>query len=146
MAMLAACSDLAGPPAGNLARFASPREARDAAIELARAVTERTTVITVPTPYTRATLTWLVRTMAEASERIAALVVEMAPGDDVIYGRLIRKARELASAEGALLIWCETIPDLASFRGGMQAVYRLKADLACLSCGDDTWLCAKEGE
>lgn len=146
MATLAVSSSVIVPPAGHFARFASKHEARDAAIELARAATERSTVITVPRPYTPTNLTWLCRIMAEASERIAALVVEIEAGDDVIYGRMMRKARELASAEGAALIWCETVVDPASFHGGMQAIYRIKADLTCLTFERETttWLCGKE--
>src|SRR5262249_20565838 len=98
-------------PVGEVVQFASKAEACEAAVQIARAFTGRSAVITVPTPYTRASLTSLCRAMAESSERIAALVIELEPSDDAIYGRMIRKARELASAEGAVLIWCETVPD-----------------------------------
>ena len=145
MATPAVCSDPLGP-ADALRLFDSKSEAREAAIELARTVTGRLTVIVVPTPYTRASLTLLCRTMAEASDRIAALVVELEPGDDAIYGRLIHKARELASAEGAALIWCETVANANKLRGGSQSIYRLKADLTCLTFEGRTWLCGtREG-
>src|SRR5262245_6989655 len=124
--------------------FVTADEARITAIELACELTGRSTVIAVRAPYTRASLTALCRTMAEAMDRIAALVVEIEPGDDAIYGRMMHKARELASAEGALLIWCEKVPDRASYRGGLQAVYRIQADLTCLTFeGRSTWLCGK---
>jgi glutamate-1-semialdehyde aminotransferase len=124
--------------------FATPDAARDAAVEIARAYTGRSSVITVPTPYTRASLQQLVWAMADSDERIAALVVELEPSDDAIYGRLMHKARELASAEGALLIWCEKARDRESFRGGLQSVYRIKADLTCLTFdGEATSLSGK---
>jgi glutamate-1-semialdehyde aminotransferase len=140
MATHAACSSDAP-----VREFATADEARDAAIELAREFTGRSTVIAVPAPYTRASLSQLVWAMAESYERIAALVVEIEPSDDAIYGRMMHKARELASAEGAMLIWCEKVPDRANFRGGLQAVYRIKADLTCLTFagGESTWLCGK---
>src|SRR5438045_5253006 len=81
-----------------LEEFPTKVEARDAAITLARQYTGREAAISVPGPYTRATLALLSKTMAEAPERIAALVIELdASGDSVIYGRFVRKARELAS-------------------------------------------------
>jgi glutamate-1-semialdehyde aminotransferase len=127
-----------------MCELATPGQAREFAIALACEVTGRSTVITVPAPYTRASLTLLCREMAEAPDRIAALVVEIEPGNDAIYGRMMHKARELASAEGALLIWCERVRDRANFRGGLQAVYRIKADLTCLTFeGESTWLCGK---
>jgi glutamate-1-semialdehyde aminotransferase len=140
MAMPAVCSS-APAPADALRSFDSKTEAREAALEIARAVTGRSTVITVPTPYTRASLTLLCHAMAEASERIAALVVELEPGDDAIYGRLIHKARELASAEGAVLVWCETVANTNKLQGGSQSIYRLRADLTCLTFEGQTWLC-----
>jgi len=125
--------------------FATPDEARGAAVELARAFTGRSAVITVPAPYTRASLSQLVWTMAESDERIAALVIELEPSDDVIYGRLMHKARELASAEGALLIWCERVRGRDGFRGGLQSVYRITADLTCLTFeGESTLLTGKQ--
>jgi glutamate-1-semialdehyde aminotransferase len=132
------------PELDRAARFATKAEACDVAIELARSFTGRTTVIVVPGPYNRATLPWLCKEMAESSERIAAIVVDLDGGDEVIYGRLLKKARELASAEGALLIWCETVADRSAFQGGRQAVYRIKADLTCLTVPDDaSWLSGK---
>jgi len=136
MATPAVCSS----PADVLRIFESKNEAREAALELARAVTGRSTVITVPAPYTRASLTLLCRAMAEASDRIAALVVDLEPGDAAIYGRLIHKARELASAEGAVLIWCETVANANKLHGGSQSIYRLKADLTCLTFEGQTRL------
>ena len=131
-----------------LEEYATKAEARDAAVALARAYTGRETVISIPGPYTRATLTLLTKMMAESPERIAALVIELdAGGDSVVYGRFVRKARELASAEGALLIWCETAADPDTFRGGLQTIYRIKADLSCFTFGGptpSTWLCVKE--
>ena len=139
MATPAVCSNQQYPSTA-LRSFDSKTEAREAALELARMVTGRSTVITVPTPYTRASLTLLCRMMAEASERIAALVVELEPGDAAIYGRLIHKARELASAEGAVLIWCETVANANKLESGSQSIYRLKADLTCLTFEGQTRL------
>src|SRR5262249_49152021 len=120
MATPAVCFSPLPAPADVLDMYASRDAAREAALDLARAVTGRSTIITVPTPFARASLTLLCRAMAEAGERIAALVVELEPSNDAIYGRLIRKARELASAEGAVLIWCETVVDPNKLDGGSQ--------------------------
>jgi glutamate-1-semialdehyde aminotransferase len=131
-----------------LEQFATKAEARDAAVALARAYTGRETAISMAGPYTREALALLSKTMAEAPERIAALVIELdAGGNTVVYGRFVRKARELASAEGALLIWCETAADPDAFRGGLQKTYRIKADLSCFTFdgpSPSTWLCVKE--
>ena len=128
--------------------FATKVDARDAAVALARAYTGRETAIAVPGPYTRETLTLLSKTMAESAERIAALVIELdAGGDSIVYGRFVRKARELASAEGAVLIWCETVAEPETFRGGLQRVYRIRADLMCFTFdgpSPSTWLCVHE--
>lgn len=124
-----------------LGRFATKREARDAAVDLARAFTGRSAIIELSPPYTREGLTALVRTMAEACERIAAIVVEIGSDNDLVYGRFLKKARELASAEGAMLIWCETVVGRES--GGLQAVYGIHADLTCLTSAESSWLCGK---
>jgi glutamate-1-semialdehyde aminotransferase len=140
------CSSETPPRVAQAVRaFDTKTGACAAAVSLARALTGRSTVIVVPSPYTRANLTLLCKIMAEASDRIAALVVELDRGGDTIYGRFLKKARELASAEGAALIWCETIADPEVFHGGLQAVYRVRADLTCLTQPGDahtSWLCA----
>ena len=57
-----------------LRAFDTKTDARDAAVKLACELTECSTVIMVPSPFTRVNLTLLCSSMAESSVGIAALV------------------------------------------------------------------------
>jgi glutamate-1-semialdehyde aminotransferase len=131
----------------------NPQQARRAALRAARAYTGRALVVALPSPELPRLreslageadvefcegggLAKLCRTLGEADDRIAAIVVEPAPGGGPIYKRFLKKARELASAEGAVLIWDETLTDTAAFPGGLQVFYKIKPDLSCLPASD----------
>lgn len=130
--------------------FETPGEARSATLRAARAFTGRSLVIALPSPdlpHLREALAGepdvefceggglakFCRTMGESPERIAAIMVEPAPGGGPIYKRFLQKVRELTSAEGAVLIWDETMTDPGAFPGGLRSLYKIKPDLSCLA-------------
>lgn len=102
----------------------------EAALERARDLTDRKAILwlandtarvcansmlhPIPTLKTAA----LCRAIAESPERIAAIVLESPRENPLIVNRFLKRVRELASAEGAMMIWAGTdsFPAELSFR------------------------------
>lgn len=76
----------------------------------------------------------LCRLIGECEERIAAFVVSPAVDDDYRHKRQVKKLRELASAEGALLIWDEAAERIPA-PGSRSAFYAVRPDLSLTETG-----------
>ena len=72
----------------------------------------------------------LCQAVAASDERIAAIVVQPKPEADLVHKRFIKRARALASAEGALMIWDESFIEAQS-AGHLRAFYEVRPDLIC---------------
>jgi glutamate-1-semialdehyde aminotransferase len=68
--------------------------------------------------------------IAASDERIAAIVVRPKLEVDLIHKRFIKRARALASAEGALMIWDES-SIAAQSAERLQEFYEVRPDLIC---------------
>ncbi len=117
--------------------------ARRAALRLAQAHTGRTAVLGLLGEETRRGLAQhglevealadakpatLCAALAGCADRVAAIMIEpAAEASEPLLRRLAKKSRELASAEGALLVWDETAEGAAALR----ARFGLVPDLAC---------------
>jgi glutamate-1-semialdehyde aminotransferase len=72
------------------------------------------------------------KAIGESEERIAAIIVAPQRAGDLVLKRFLKRVRELVSAEGALLIWDETLRDAGSIPEYLQASYEIRPDLTCL--------------
>lgn len=86
-----------------------------------------TNVVTIPSM----SLPILCKTIAESNERIAAIIIETIPMRDLLHKRFMKRARELASAEGSLLIWNEQHSKNYFSYTDLQSFYEIKPDLSC---------------
>ena len=76
-------------------------------------------------------LALLCRVIAESEVRIAAIFVTPMTGVDLVHKRFVRRVRELASAEGALLVWDETILEHEDSPESRLQFYGIKPDIVC---------------
>jgi glutamate-1-semialdehyde aminotransferase len=73
------------------------------------------------------------RAIAESDERIAAVLAEPKLEIDLVHRRFLRRAKDLASAEGAVLVWDETEAFGArEFDGAVLGAYGVNPDLICI--------------
>ena len=79
------------------------------------------------------------RAIAESEERIAAVIAEPKLEIDLVHRRFLRRAKDLSSAEGAVLVWDETEAlGTGEFSGEVLNSYALNPDLICFRTSKGT--------